>query len=52
MVELGSGGYVYETTGEDWGKLQPDATYKEATAVALIDALKRFPGQLYRGYLF
>ncbi len=35
MVELGSGDYVYETTGEDWGNLQPDATYKEATAVAI-----------------
>ncbi|HCK08414.1 MAG TPA: hypothetical protein DHW45_00985 [Candidatus Latescibacteria bacterium] len=35
MVELGSGDYVYETTGEDWGNLQPDATYKEATAVAV-----------------
>jgi DNA-binding beta-propeller fold protein YncE len=35
MVELGSGDYVYETTGKDWGKLQPDATYKEATAVAV-----------------
>ncbi|MCH2662779.1 peptidyl-alpha-hydroxyglycine alpha-amidating lyase family protein [bacterium] len=35
MVELGSGDYVYETTGEDGGNLQPDATYKEATAVAV-----------------
>ncbi|HAA78173.1 TPA: hypothetical protein DCE37_24005 [Candidatus Latescibacteria bacterium] len=35
MVELGSGDFVYETTGEDWGKLQPDTTYKEATAVAV-----------------
>jgi DNA-binding beta-propeller fold protein YncE len=35
MVELGSGDYVYETTGEDWGNLQDDATYKEATAVAV-----------------
>jgi DNA-binding beta-propeller fold protein YncE len=35
MVELGSGDYVYETTGVDWGKLQADATYKEATAVAV-----------------
>ena len=35
MVELGSGDFVYETTGEDWGKLQPDATYKEAPAVAV-----------------
>ena len=35
MVELGSGDYVYETTGEDWWNLQPDATYKEATAVAV-----------------
>ncbi len=37
MVELGSGEYVYETSGEDWGNLQPDATYKEATAV-VVDA--------------
>ena len=35
MVELGSGDYIYETTGEDWGNLQDDATYKEATAVAV-----------------
>jgi DNA-binding beta-propeller fold protein YncE len=35
MVELGSGGYIYETTGENWGKLEEDATYKEATAVAV-----------------
>ncbi len=35
MVELGSGDYVYETTGQDWGKLQADATYKEATSVAV-----------------
>lgn len=35
MVELGSGEYVYETSGEDWGNLQSDATYKEATAVAV-----------------
>ena len=35
MVELGSGEYVYETSGENWGNLQPDATYKEATAVAV-----------------
>ena len=32
MVELGAGDYVYETTGEDWGNLQDDAKYKEATA--------------------
>ena len=35
MVELGSGDYVYETTGENWGKLPDDVTYKEATAVAV-----------------
>ena len=34
MVELGSGDYLYETSGEDWGNLPDDWTYKEATAVA------------------
>ena len=41
MVALGSGEYVYETSGENWGNLQPDATYKEATAVA-VDANDNF----------
>ena len=35
MVELGSGDYIYETSGEDWGKIPEDWTYKEATAVAV-----------------
>ena len=35
MVELGSGDYVYETSGKDWGNLPDDWTYKEATAVAV-----------------
>ena len=35
MVTLGSGEYQYETTGEDFGKLPDDWTYKEATAVAV-----------------
>ena len=35
MVELGSGNHVYETTGEDWGNISEDWTYKEATAVAV-----------------
>ena len=35
MVELGSGDYLYETSGEDWGNLPDDWTYKEATAVAV-----------------
>ncbi len=35
MVELGSGAYTYETSGENWGKIPDDWTYKEATAVAV-----------------
>ena len=35
MVTLGSGEHQYETTGEDFGKLPADWTYKEATAVAV-----------------
>ena len=33
MVLLGSGDWVYEVSGEDWGNLPEGATYKEATAV-------------------
>lgn len=35
MVELGSGSYTYETTGENWGNIPEDWTYKEATSVAV-----------------
>ncbi len=35
MVTLGNEEYSYETSGEDWGKLPDDWTYKEATAVAV-----------------
>ena len=35
MVTLGSGKHQYETTGEDFGKLPDDWTYREATAVAV-----------------
>ena len=33
MVLLGSGDWIYEVSGEDWGNLPEGATYKEATAV-------------------
>ena len=35
MVLLGSEGYTYEVSGEDWGDLPEGWTYKEATAVAV-----------------
>ena len=35
MVELGTGDFTYEVSGEDWGNLPEDWTYKEATAVAV-----------------
>ena len=35
MVELGSGAFRYEVSGDDWGKLPDGATLKEATAVAV-----------------
>ena len=35
MVELGSGAFRYEVSGDDWGELPEGATYKEATAVAV-----------------
>ena len=35
MVTLGNENYSYETSGEDWGNLPEDWTYKEATAVAV-----------------
>ena len=35
MVTLGSDGHLYEVSGENWGKLPDDWSYKEATAVAV-----------------
>ncbi len=35
MVTLGNENYSYETSGEDWGNLPEEWTYKEATAVAV-----------------
>jgi DNA-binding beta-propeller fold protein YncE len=35
MAELGSGEFTYEVSGENWGNLPEDWTYKEATAVAV-----------------
>lgn len=35
MAELGSGEFTYEVSGENWGNLPADWTYKEATAVAV-----------------
>lgn len=35
MVELGSGDYTYTTSGENWGDIPDDWTYKEATSVAV-----------------
>ena len=37
MVTLGNEHYSYETSGENWGHLPEDWTYKEATAVAVDD---------------
>lgn len=33
MVELGSGNFKYEVSGDNWGNLPEGATYREATAV-------------------
>ena len=35
MVSLGSGSLTYEVSGENWGNIPEDWTYKEATAVAV-----------------
>ena len=35
MVELGTGRFRYEVSGEDWGNIPDGWTYKEATAVAV-----------------
>ena len=35
MVSLGSGSFTYEVSGENWGDMPEDWTYKEATAVAV-----------------
>ncbi|MDA0769642.1 MAG: hypothetical protein BZY79_01130 [SAR202 cluster bacterium Casp-Chloro-G4] len=35
MPLLGSGDYVYEVSGEDWGDIPEGSTYKEATSVAV-----------------
>ena len=35
MVSLGSGSFTYEVSGENWGGIPADWTYKEATAVAV-----------------
>ena len=35
MVTLGSGDFTYQVSGEDWGNIPEDWTYKEATAVAV-----------------
>ncbi len=35
MLVLGDGQYRYEVSGENWGILPPEWTYKEATAVAV-----------------
>ena len=35
MVTLGAGDFTYQTSGEDWGNIPEDWTYKEATAVAV-----------------
>ena len=34
-VILGDGDFTYEVTGDDWGKIPDDWTYKEGTAVAV-----------------
>ena len=34
-VTLGSGRFTYELSGEDWGNIPDDWTYKEATAVSV-----------------
>ena len=35
MVTLGSGEFSYEVSGDDWGNIPDDWTYKEGTAVAV-----------------
>ena len=35
MAILGSGRFTYEVSGDDWGNIPQDWTYKEATAVAV-----------------
>lgn len=35
MITLGTGSFTYEVSGENWGSLPKDWTYKEATAVAV-----------------
>lgn len=35
MVVLGSGEYIYEVSGDDWGNLPDGWSYKEATSVAV-----------------
>ena len=35
MVTLGAGDFTYQVSGEDWGNIPEDWTYKEATAVAV-----------------
>ena len=35
MVTLGSGKFSYEVSGDDWGNIPSDWTYKEGTAVAV-----------------
>ena len=35
MITLGTGEFTYEVSGENWGNLPEDWTYKEATAVAV-----------------
>lgn len=35
MVQLGSGNYTYETSGQNWGELPDGWVYQEATAVAV-----------------
>ena len=35
MVSIGSGNFTYEVSGQNWGDMPEDWTYKEATAVAV-----------------
>ena len=35
MPLLGSGDFIYEMSGEDWGDIPEGSTYKEATSVAI-----------------
>ncbi len=35
MVRLGSGSYIYEVSGSDWGNLPENWTYQEATSVGV-----------------